>query len=68
MRGNTGEIQLGSERKLYKYINHAVVTKASSKSILVQVYNIFGLAPLFSSDIYNKWHNMMTRTTGPNCI
>ena len=33
MGGNTGEIQLGSERELYKYINHhAVVTKASSNS------------------------------------
>ena len=44
MGGNTGEIQLGSERELYKYINHyAVVTKASSKIIIVQVYNILGL-------------------------
>ena len=34
MRGNTGENQLGSERELYKYIDHyAVVTKASSKVI-----------------------------------
>ena len=42
MGGNIGEIQLGSERELYKYINHyAVVTKASSKIILVQVYIIF---------------------------
>ena len=40
MRGNIGEIQLGSERELYKYINHyAVVTKASSKIVLVQVYS-----------------------------
>ena len=32
MGGDIGEIQLGSERELYKYINHyAVVTKASSK-------------------------------------
>ena len=38
MEGDIGEIQLGSERELYKYIiNHyAVVTKASSKIILVQ--------------------------------
>ena len=38
--GDIGEIQLGSERELYKYINHyAVVTKAStsSKIILLQV-------------------------------
>ena len=39
-----GEIRLGSERELYKYISHyAVVTKASSKIILVQVYIIFAL-------------------------
>ena len=31
MEGNLGEIQLGSERELYKYIDHyAVVTKAST--------------------------------------
>ena len=44
MGGNTGKIQLGSEGELYKYFNHyAVVTKTSSKIILVQVYNMFGL-------------------------
>ena len=34
-----GEIQSGSERELYKFINHyhAVVKKASSKIILVHV-------------------------------
>ena len=38
MGGNIGEIQLGSERELYKYNNHyAVVIKTSSKIILVQV-------------------------------
>ena len=39
MGGDIGEIQLGSERELYKYINHYAegVTKASSKIILVQV-------------------------------
>ena len=32
MGGNTEEIHIGSERELYKYINHyAVETKASSK-------------------------------------
>ena len=36
MGGDIGEIQLGSERELHKYINHyAVVTKASSTIILV---------------------------------
>ena len=44
MGGNIGEIQLESERELYKYINHyAVVKKASCKIILVQVYIIFAL-------------------------
>ena len=44
MGGNTGEIQIGSERELYKYINHqAGTTKASSKIILLQMYNIFRL-------------------------
>ena len=44
MEGNIGEIRLGSKRELYKYINHhAVITKASSKIILVQVYIIFAL-------------------------
>ena len=44
MEGNIGEIQLGSKRELCKYINHyAVVIKASSKTILVQVYIVFAL-------------------------
>ena len=49
MGGNTGEIQIGSERELYnKYINHqAGTTKASTRIILliVQMYNIFRLVP-----------------------
>ena len=41
MGGDIGEIQLGSERELYKYINHlSVVTKASCKIILVRVQYI----------------------------
>ena len=44
MGGNIREIQLGSERELYKYINHyPVVIKTSSKIMLVQVYIIFAL-------------------------
>ena len=44
MVGNTGEIEIGSERELYKYINHqAGTTKASTKNILVQMYKIFRL-------------------------
>ena len=45
MGGNTGEIQMGSERELYKYNNHqAGTTKASTRMTLVQMYtNIFRL-------------------------
>ena len=56
MGGDIGEIQLGSERELYKYINHyAVVTKASSKIILAQVYIIFAL-PDYSSEVIERHH------------
>ena len=43
MGGNTtGEIEIGSDRGLYKYINHqAGTTKASTRMILLQMYNIF---------------------------
>ena len=52
-----GKIQLGSERELHKYINHyAVVTKASSKIILVQVYIIFSL-PDYSSKVIERHQN-----------
>ena len=58
MGGDIGEIQLGSERELYKYINHhAVVTKASSKIILVQVYIIFAL-PDYSSEVIERHQNL----------
>ena len=55
MGGNTGDIQVGSERELYKYIiNHqAGTTKASTRIILVQMYNIFRLligVPSYSSE------------------
>ena len=61
MGGNTGEIQIGSERELYnKYINHqAGETKASTRIIvLVQMmYNIFRLligVPGYSSESYRE--------------
>ena len=58
MGGNTGEIQLGSERELYQYINHqAGTTKASTKIILIQMYNIFRLligVPDYSSESYRE--------------
>ena len=47
MGGKTGEIQIvGSERELYKYVNHqAGTTKASTRIVLfivqMMMYNIF---------------------------
>ena len=32
MGGDIGEIKLGSERELYKYINHYVVVKRGKKN------------------------------------
>ena len=57
MGGNTGEIQIGSERELYQYINHqAGTTKARTIIILIQMYNIFRLiilgVPDYSSESY----------------
>ena len=58
MGGDIGEIQLGSERELYKYINHyAVVKKTYSKIILVQVYIIFAL-PDCSSEVIERHQNL----------
>ena len=58
MGGNTGEIEIGSERELYNYINHqAGTTKASTKIILVQMYNIFRLStgvPDYSIESYRE--------------
>ena len=58
MGGNTGEIQIGSERELYKYINHqAGTTKASTNIILLQMYNIFRLlieVPDYGSESYRE--------------
>ena len=35
MGGKTGEIQIGSDRELYKYVNHqAETTKASTRIIV----------------------------------
>ena len=42
MGGNTGEIQIGSETELYKYINHHAGTS---------IYSTFGLGvPDYSSE------------------
>ena len=61
MGGKTGEIQIGSEREqLYKkYINHqAGTTKASTRIILVHMYNIFrlliGVPDYSSSESYSE--------------
>ena len=59
MGGDIGEIQLGSERELYKYINHyGVVTKASSEIIKVQAYIIFAL-PDYSSEVIERHQNLV---------
>ena len=49
----------GDIREIYnKYINHyTVVTKASSKIILVQVYIIFAL-PDYSSEVIERLQNL----------
>ena len=59
MGGDIGEIQLGSERELYKYIiyHYAIGTKGSSKIILVQVYIIFAL-PDYSSEVIKRHQNL----------
>ena len=62
MGGDIGEIQLGSERELYKYINHYVVVKKKrrnkySKIILVQVNIIFAL-PDYSSEVIERHQNL----------
>ena len=63
MGGDIGQIQLGSERELYKYINHyAGVTKESSKIILVQVYIIFAL-PDYSSEVIERRQNIFYEET-----
>ena len=58
MGGDIGEIKLGSERELYKYINHHVVSsKKSSKIILVQVNIIFAL-PDYSSGVIERHQHL----------
>ena len=59
MGGDIGKIQLGSERELYKYINHICSSKKEkySKIILVQVYIIFAL-PDYSSEVIERHQNL----------
>ena len=61
MGGNTGEIQIGSDRELYQYINHqAGTTKASTIIILIHMYIIFRLllgVPDYSSESYRENKN-----------
>ena len=73
MGGDIGEIQLGSERELHKYTNHyaVVVTKASSKIILVQVYIIFALPDYSSSEVIEDNHtytNNVSASTSPDIV
>ena len=55
MGGNTGEIQIRSERELYnKYINHqAGTTKASTRIRLVQMDDIIRLLNLIGVPDYS---------------
>ena len=49
-----------SERDQYKFIYHyTVVTKASSKIILVQVYIIFELPDYSSSEVIERHRNFI---------
>ena len=63
MGGDIREIQLGSERELYKYIYHYVVVKKKrrnkyTKIILVQVDIIFAL-PDYSSEVIERHQNLL---------
>ena len=56
MGGDIGEIKLGSERELYKYISHYVIVKRekkNSKIILKQVNIIFAI-PDYSSGVIER--------------
>ena len=62
MGGNTEEVQIGSERELYnKYNNHqAGTTKATTRLILIQMYNnifrllLVGVPDYSSSESYRE--------------
>ena len=61
MGGNTGEIQIGSERELYTYVvsHQPWTTKVRTRIILVQMYKIFRLlirVPDHSSESYREEH------------
>ena len=56
MGGDIGEIKLGSERELYKYINHYVAVKRGKKYIYIYIYilvqvNIIFALPDYSSGV-----------------
>ena len=66
MGGDAGEIKLGSDRELYKYINHYQVcgskkrkrrNKYSKIILLVQVNTIFAL-PDYSSGVIERHQNL----------
>ena len=65
MGGNTGEIQIGSERELYQNINRqaGTTTKTSTIIILIQMYNIFrlliGVPNYSSSESYREKQKMI---------
>ena len=54
--GDIGEIKLGSERELYKYINHYVAVKRGNIYIYIYIYilvqvNIIFALPDYSSGV-----------------
>ena len=52
--GDIGEIELGSERELYKYINHYVVVIRGNIYIYIYIYiqvNIIFALPDYSSGV-----------------
>ena len=56
------EIQLGSERELYQYINQAGTTKASTIIISIHMYNILRLligVLDYSSESYREKQKMI---------
>ena len=63
MGGNTGKIKIWLERELCQYINHqAGITKASTRIIFIQMYNIFKLligVPDYSSESYREKQKMI---------
>ena len=60
MGGNTGKIEIGSERGLYKYIHHqARTTKASNINIIIYIFRLLVGVPDYSSESYREKQKMI---------